>query len=89
MTEASSLSGLLRSPLLISAVGSYVTADSATNVFRLARTGWAMRAAAATDSVSLPVEISNEGGVSYVVPVEPAATAAVAAFLAGQPLSTP
>jgi LCP family protein required for cell wall assembly len=89
MAEASSLSGLVRSPLLINAVGSYVTADSATNVFRLVRTGWAMRAAAETDSISLPVQISNEGGVSYVVPVEPAATAAVEAFLAGQPLPAP
>ena len=39
MSKASSVSGLVRSPLLLSAVGSDMKADSGTNVFALARTG--------------------------------------------------
>lgn len=86
MSKASSVSGVARSPLLLSAVGAYMTADSGTNVFALARTGWAMQTASATDSVALPVQISEEGGVSYVVRVEPAATAVIDAFVAKVPL---
>lgn len=86
MQEASSLSGLVRSPLVMNAVGSYLTADSDTTVFRLARTGWAMRTASATDSVSLPVDESTEGGVSYVVRAEPAATEVIESFQARLPL---
>lgn len=89
MKEASSISGLVRSPLVMGAVGSYLTADSGTNVFKLARTGWAMRSASETDSVALPVQISNEGGVSFVVRAEPAATAVIDAFLSGLPLPSP
>jgi hypothetical protein len=39
------------------------------------------------DALTLPVRITSESGTSYVVPVEPDATAAVAAFLAGQRMS--
>jgi hypothetical protein len=65
----------------LSAVGTYLTSDSGTNVFALARTGWAMQTASATDSVALPVQISEEGGVSYVIRVEPAATEVINAFV--------
>ena len=34
-------------------------------------------------TMTLPVAISNEGGVSYVVPVEPDATSVLNAFIAG------
>lgn len=86
MSEASSLSGLVRSPLVVSAVGSYLTADSSTNVFTMARMGWAIRSASVTDSVALPVQDANEGGVSYVVRSDPAAAEVLAAFVAGLPL---
>ena len=86
MSKASSPSGLVRSPLVLSVVGSDLTADAGTNVFALARTGFTMQTASATDSVSLPVQISEEGGVSYVVRVEPAATAVIDAFAAKAPL---
>jgi LCP family protein required for cell wall assembly len=36
-------------------------------------------------TMTLPVDISNEGGVSYVVPIEPDATTVLAAFIAGDP----
>ena len=89
MSKASSFSGLVRSPLVLSAVGSDLTADSGTNVFALVRTGLAMQTASATDSVSLPVQISEEGGVSYVIRVEPAASDVINAFVAKQPLPSP
>lgn len=86
MSEASSFWGLVRSPLVMTAVGSYLTADSGTTIFNLASIGWAMRSAAATDSVTLPVRESNEGGVSYVVRADPAAAEVLEAFRAGLPL---
>ena len=63
-----------------------MTADSGTNVFALARTGFSMQTASATDSVALPVQISEEGGVSYVIRVEPAATEVINAFVTKAPL---
>jgi LCP family protein required for cell wall assembly len=86
MAAAASPSGLLRSPLVIDAVGSHLTTDSNTNFFRLVLTGWDMRSATQTDSVTLPVALLNEDGVSYVVRAEPAATAVLEAFLNHQPL---
>ena len=43
MAEASSVSGLVRSPWVMGAVGSNLTADSNLSLFTLAATGWAMR----------------------------------------------
>lgn len=88
MNKASSLSGLARSPLVMNAVGSHLTADSGTSMFALLRTGWSMRTASETDSVTLPVSGLEEGGVSYLVRDEPAATAMLDAFNARQPLSS-
>jgi len=88
MKKASSLSGLARSPLVLNAVGSHLVADSSVNVFTLLGTGWQMRTAGVTDSVSLPVHGSEEGGVSYVVRSEPDATAMLDAFNARQPLTS-
>lgn len=86
MNEASSVSGLVRSPLVLSAVGSHLTADSDLTLVILGRTGWAMRSAGETDSVTLPVVGAEEGGVSYLVRDEPAATEVLDAFAARQPL---
>jgi LCP family protein required for cell wall assembly len=89
MGEASSVSGMVRSPLVLSAVGSHLTADSDLTLFTLARTGWAMRSAPNTDSVTLPVVGAEEGGVSYLVRAEPAASDVLNAFASGQPLPAP
>ncbi|MGH8951539.1 MAG: LCP family protein [Acidimicrobiia bacterium] len=89
MAETSSVSGLVRSPLVVTAVGSHLTADSGLDLFTLARTGWAMRSAGITESVTLPVLFAEEGGVSYLVRDEPAASNVLAAFTAGQPLPAP
>lgn len=87
MSEASSPVGLARSPLVMVAAASHLKSDSGTSVFDLAEIGWEMRSASETDSASLPVQMSNEGGVSYVVTVPPA-DEVLAAFLNKQPLPT-
>jgi anionic cell wall polymer biosynthesis LytR-Cps2A-Psr (LCP) family protein len=86
LAEASSVSGLVRSPWVIGAVGSNLTADSDLSLFTLARTGWGMRSAGETDSVTLPVVGDEEGGVSYLVRDDPAAQEVIDAFNAGLPL---
>ena len=86
MAEASSPSGMARSPLVVTAVGSHLTADSGLTLFDLAGTGWAMRSAGVTESMTLPVVGAEEGGVSYLVRSEPAATEVLNAFATGQPL---
>jgi hypothetical protein len=48
-----------------------------------------MRSAEETDSMTLPVVGAEEGGVSYLVRDEPAASDVLAAFSAGVPLPTP
>jgi LCP family protein required for cell wall assembly len=83
--KASSPWGLVRSPLVITSVGSHLTADSGLTLVNLAGTGWAMRSAGETDAVTLPVTGSNEDDVSYLVRQDPAATEVVNAFLAKQP----
>ncbi len=89
MAGAASPSGLIRSPLVVTAVGSHLTADSELTIFDLARTGWDMRSAGVTESMTLPVFGSEEGGISYLVRDDPAATEVLNAFSAGQPLPVP
>jgi LCP family protein required for cell wall assembly len=89
MAEASSPSGLVRSPVVVTAIGSHLTADSGLTLFDLARTGWDMRSAGVTESMTLPVYFAEEGGVSYLVRDDPAAADALNAFSAGQPLPVP
>ncbi len=86
MAKASSGSGLVRSPWVIAAIGSNLSADSDLRMFTLARTGWGMRSASEIDSVTLPVFGTEEDGVSYLVRDDPAAQELIDAFLAGQPL---
>jgi LCP family protein required for cell wall assembly len=86
MEKASSPATLLRSPVIISAVGSHLSADSDVNLFILARTAWGMRFAGETDAATLPVTGSSEGGVAYLVKVEPNASEMLVAFAAGEPL---
>jgi len=87
--EASSVSGMIRSPLVLGAVGSHLTADSELTLLTLVGTGWSMRSASETDSVTLPVQGAEEGGVSYLVRAEPAATEVLEAFAARRPLPAP
>lgn len=86
LAKASSGSGLIRSPLLINAVGSHLATDSRTHVLSLAALAVALQTASVTDSATLPVRDLTEDGIAYVTRDEPAATAMVEAFAAGQPL---
>lgn len=83
---ASSPLGLLRAPRAALSATAYLTADTDTGPGDLARLAWAMQTSSTTEAVSLPVQISNEGGVSYVIAVEPDAGAVLEAFGAGRPL---
>lgn len=85
LDKASSPAGVARSPFVMAAASDHLSSDAGTSVIDLGELGWAMRSAGITESVTLPVEISNEGGVSYVVPIPPAASV-LAAFLNKQPL---
>ncbi|MGA7270484.1 MAG: LCP family protein [Acidimicrobiia bacterium] len=84
--KASSLSGVVRSPVLLTRVTGNLSVDSTVSPYRLVRTAWAFRSAGETQAVSLPVKTSSEGGVSYVVRQEPEATNMLEAFAAGRPL---
>ena len=89
MGKASSPSGLIRSPAVLTEVTGNLTVDSTVSPARLVRTAWSMRSADETQAVTLPVVGSNEGGVSYVVRSEPAATETIEAFIAGRRLPEP
>lgn len=86
LSEASSPSGLVRSPFVINEVTGHLAVDSTVTPLRLARTAWSVRSADTTDAVTLPVVGATENGVSYVVRSEPAATEVLNAFAAGDPL---
>jgi hypothetical protein len=73
---------------LLDALGSFVITDNALDPDDIIQLAWEMRSIGADDldSITLPVFITTEGGVSYVVETQPAANEAISAFLAGDPL---
>ncbi len=83
--KASSPAGLLRAPRAALSATGYLTSDAGTGPGDLARLAWAMQTASETEATALPVRISNEGGRSYVVAVDPEASALLAAFSDGRP----
>jgi polyisoprenyl-teichoic acid--peptidoglycan teichoic acid transferase len=74
---------------LLDALGEFVIIDNALDADDIIQIAWEMRSVAVEDldSVTLPVFISNEGGVSYVVEQQPEANAVIDAFRAGEPLA--
>jgi polyisoprenyl-teichoic acid--peptidoglycan teichoic acid transferase len=74
---------------LVDSLGEFVTADDTLGTDEIIQLAWEMRSLAPEDldALTLPVDISEEGGVSYVVMHEPEAGAALAAFRAGEPLT--
>ena len=60
---------LVRTPGLVTAVSSNLTADEEASLWDLLQTGVAMRFAGETDTVSLPVVSAPENGVAYVARV--------------------
>lgn len=89
IAKASSPSGLLRSPAVLTEVTGNLTVDSTVSPARLIRTAWSLRSADITQAITLPVVGSSENGISYVVRSEPAASEVLAAFAAGRPLPEP
>jgi len=73
---------------LLDALGSFVTTDNALDADDIIQLAWEMRSVGADDldSITLPVFITNEGGVSYVVETQPDANDAINSFLAGESL---
>jgi LCP family protein required for cell wall assembly len=74
---------------LVNSLGQFVSADDALGEDEIIQLAWEMRSLSSEDfdTLTLPVDLSEEGGVSYVVRREPAASQALAAFRAGEPLS--
>lgn len=74
---------------LLDALGRFVVTDEGFDEDEILELAWEMRSVGPEDldAMTLPVRISSENGTSYVVPTEPEAGAAVAAFLGGQRMS--
>lgn len=88
LSEASSPSNIVRLPDFMGTFADNVTADDGLDTGLLTRLAFSVRSVRGDDfeRMTLPVVISNEGGTSYVVPVEPW-TDVVAAFEKGEPMS--
>lgn len=73
---------------LLDALGEFVFTDAGFDAEEILQLAWQMRGidASALESKTLPVQISNEGGVSYVVEIQPDAANIVAAFASGDAL---
>jgi LCP family protein required for cell wall assembly len=73
---------------LLDALGSFVIIDDSLDADDIVQLAWEMRSVGPEqlDAATLPVDITTEGGVSYVVEREPEAASLVAAFRAGEPL---
>jgi len=74
---------------LVDSLGQFVTADDTLGEDEIIQLAWEMRSLRPEDfdTLTLPVDLSEEGGVSYVVLHEPDAGQALAAFRAGEPLT--
>ncbi len=73
---------------LLDALGEFVITDNALDPDDILQLAWEMRSVHADDldSVTLPVNVVSEGGVSYVVERQPEANATIDAFRAGESL---
>lgn len=74
---------------LLEALGGFLTTDDALSSDEIIQLAWAMRNVAPSDldAATVPVSGLTEGGVSYVVPLEPAASEMFDAFDAGDPMT--
>ncbi len=87
-TQAASPGKAFNMPGFASTFAEQIRADSGVSVGVLAQLGREAIGVRGDDieTRTLPVVMSNEGGVSYVVRDEPAATQMIDAFVAGEPL---
>jgi LCP family protein required for cell wall assembly len=85
--EVSSKSNAFNLPRFASTFAEQIRADESLDLGALVELGRAGLALDAADieARTLPVAISNENGVSYVVRVEPDAQSVISAFIAGAP----
>jgi LCP family protein required for cell wall assembly len=85
--QATSKSNAFNLPGFAATFADQIKADQRLDLGALVELGRAGLALNSTDihATTLPVAISNEGGVSYVVRVEPEAQAVIDAFVAGAP----
>ena len=76
---------------LLDALGRFVITDNALDSDDIIQLAWELRSIDSDDldSITLPVDITTEGGVSYVVERQPDANEVINAFLSGDPLVTP
>ena len=76
---------------LLDALGRFVITDNALDSDDIIQLAWELRSIDSDDldSITLPVNITTEGGVSYVVERQPDANEVINAFLSGEPLVTP
>jgi len=74
---------------LLDALGGFVVTDEGFDEEEILQLAWEMRNVGSDDldALTLPVRISDENGTSYVVPIEPQASTAISAFLAGERMS--
>ncbi len=75
---------------LLDALGGFVTIDNALDADDIIQLAWELRSvdAASLDSATLPVKEISEGGVSYVTELQPQAADMLAAFAAGDLLTS-
>ncbi len=73
---------------MLEALGEFVITDNALDPDDIIQLAWELRSIKSDDldSVTLPVDVTSEGGVSYVVERQPEANEVINAFLAGAPL---
>lgn len=85
--QASSPGKAFNLPGFVSTFAEQIRADEGLSVSVMVEIGRSVLGLQSSeiDTKTLPVRVSNEGGVSYVVPVEPAAAATIDAFNAGEP----
>jgi len=74
---------------LLNALGGFIATDDGLSEDEIIQLAWSMRGvtAADLDARTLPVVGYEEDGISYVVPSQPSADEAIAAFKAGEPMS--
>ncbi len=85
LKRVASPGGVAQVPRLALTLDKAVSVDRGFGVADLFIAGWGMRSAN-VDAATIPVNFSNEGGVSYVVRAEPEAGAMLERFLRGEPL---
>lgn len=83
--QATSKSSAFNLPGFASTLAEQIKADERFSVQVMVDLGRSALGLSSTEieTRTLPVQTSNEGGVSYVVPIEPDATAVIDAFMAG------